>query len=194
MPRPDMFSFPNILFSWRSQFAALTPAEPMNCPRRMQRSIGSQGYSLIELMVSTVVLSVAMLGIISAWKLSDDKELAARLDERATRILKEFSELQSFAPDFLFGQSASSYHSDFEAQGVPLNPGETRTGFLYHSRHIDLNGGKSTGLLFDDAVPYQLSLRSDAQGQLISISYQLPYLPESSAKITRQIRLNPRQQ
>src|SRR5262245_29528092 len=59
-------------------------------------STNSGGFSLIEVMVSVVVLSVAALGITSVWKLADDKALAARLDERATRILVEYSELQNF--------------------------------------------------------------------------------------------------
>ena len=60
----------------------------------------SDGFSLIEVIVSAAVHSVATLGITSAWKLADDKALAARLDERSRRILAEYTELQNFAPKY----------------------------------------------------------------------------------------------
>jgi prepilin-type N-terminal cleavage/methylation domain-containing protein len=152
----------------------------------------SGGFSLIEVLVSVVVLSVATLGIVSVWRLADEKALAARLDERATRILAEYSELQNFAPQYLFGQSISAPGADFEGQGIPLNSGETRTGFLYHPRHIEPTGLKSSEALFDDAIPYQLTLLVDDQGQLVRLTYQLPYLSSANAKVVKQIRLNPR--
>ena len=147
------------------------------------------GFSLIEVLVSAVVLSVATLGITSVWKLADAKALAARLDERAMRILAEYSELQNFAPQYLFGQSISSPGTDFENQGLPLNSGETRAGFLYHPRHVDPTGRRSTNAWFDDAVPYQLTLLTDGQGQFVRLSYQLP-LSNAKATVVKQIRLN----
>jgi prepilin-type N-terminal cleavage/methylation domain-containing protein len=150
------------------------------------------GFSLIEVLVSAVVLSVAALGITSVWKLADDKALAARLDERAMRILVEYSELQNFAPQYLFEQSTSSSGTDFENQGLPLNSGETRAGFLYHPRHVDPTGLRSANALFDDAIPYQLTLLTDGQGQLIRLTYQFP-LSNAKTTVVKQIRLNLRQ-
>jgi prepilin-type N-terminal cleavage/methylation domain-containing protein len=142
----------------------------------------SRGFSLIEVLVSAVVLSAATLGITSVWRLVDEQALAARLDERA-----------NFAPQYLFGQSISAPGIDFEGQGFPLNSGETRTGFLYHPRHIDPTGLKNVEASFDDAIPYQLTLLVDGQGQLIKLTYQLPYMSGAKAKVVKQIRLNPRQ-
>jgi hypothetical protein len=48
-------------------------------------------------------------------------------------------------------------------------------------------------VLFDDAIPYQLTLIVDGQGQLVRLTYQLPYLSSAKAKVVKQIRLNPRQ-
>jgi prepilin-type N-terminal cleavage/methylation domain-containing protein len=174
--------------------ASLLPqGRDLQVERKYLRSTNSGGFSLIEVMVSVVVLSMAALGITSVWKLADDKALAARLDERATRILAEYSELQSFAPEYLFGQASSSSRIDFEAQGLPLSPGETRTGFLYHPRHVDPSGGKGGTATFDDAVPYQLTLVLDGQAELITLTYQLPYLSGPKATVVQQIRLNLRQ-
>jgi prepilin-type N-terminal cleavage/methylation domain-containing protein len=156
-------------------------------------STNSGGFSLIEVMVSVVVLSVAALGITSVWKLAGDKALAARLDERAMRILAEYSELQNFAPEYLLEQASSSSRIDFETQGLPLSPGETRTGFLYHPRHVDPTARKGGPVTFDDAVPYQLTLLVDGQVQLITLTYQLPYLSDPKATVVKQIRLNLRQ-
>jgi prepilin-type N-terminal cleavage/methylation domain-containing protein len=151
----------------------------------------SNGFSLLEVMVSAAVLSAATLGITSVWKLADDKALAARLDERAMRILAEYSELQSFAPNYLFGQSTTSPGTNFENQGLPLNPGEIRAGFLYHPRHVGSAGERSADAVFDDAIPYRLTLLTDGQDQIVRLTYQVPYL--SNATVTKQIRLNLRQ-
>ena len=150
------------------------------------------GFSLIEVLASATVLSVATLGITSVWRLADNKALAARLDQRAMRILAEYCELQNFAPQYLFEQSSSSPGTEFENQGVPLNPGETRTGFLYYPRHIDLTGLKSHSTLFDNAVPYELTLTADVQGQLLRLTYRVP-LSNAKAPVVKQIRLNLRQ-
>jgi prepilin-type N-terminal cleavage/methylation domain-containing protein len=158
--------------------------------REYMPSTNSGGFSLTEVMVSVAVLSVATLGITSAWKLADDKSLAARLDARATRILAEYSELQNFAPAYLFGQASSSSRIDFETQGLPLSPGETRTGFMYHPRHVDPTGTKGGTATFDDAIPYQLTLVMDGQVQLITLTYQLPYLSDPKATVVKQVRLN----
>jgi prepilin-type N-terminal cleavage/methylation domain-containing protein len=156
-------------------------------------STNEGGFSLIEVMVSVVVLSVTTLGITSAWKLADDKALAARLDERATRILAEYSELQNFAPEYLLGHPSRPSQIDFETQGLPLSPGETRTGFLYHPRHVDPTGQKNGTVTFGDAIPYQLSLVMDGHVQLLTLTYQLPYLSDPKATVVKQIRLNLRQ-
>jgi len=153
----------------------------------------SDGFSLIEVLVSAAVLSVATLGITSAWKLADDKALAARLDERSTRILAEYAELQNFAPRYLFGQATSSFRTDSETQGVPLSPGETRNGFLYHPHHVDATGRTTANALFDDAIPYQVTLLVDGQGQLMRLTYRLPYLSDSKGTVAKEIRLNLRQ-
>lgn len=151
------------------------------------------GFSLIEVIVSAAVLSVATLGITSAWKLADDKALAARLEERSMRILAAYAELQNFAPKYLFGQATSSSRKDSETQGVPLNPGETRNGFLYHPRHVDPIGRTTANVLFDDAIPYQLTLLVDGHGQLIRLTYQLPSLADPKGTVVKEIRLNLRQ-
>ena len=148
------------------------------------------GFSLIEVIVSAAVLSVATLGITSAWKLADDKALAARLEERSMRILAAQAELQKFAPKYLFGQAASSSGTDPETQGVPLHPGETRNGFLYHPRHVDPTGRTTANGLFDDAIPYQLTLLIDGQGELIRLAYQLPSFTDSKRTVVKEIRLN----
>jgi len=153
----------------------------------------SNGFSLIEVIVSATVLSLAVLGITSSWKLADDKALAARLEERSMRILAAYAELQNFAPKYLFGQATSSSVTDSEIQGVPLNPGETRNGFLYHPRHVDPAGRGTTNALFDDAIPYELTLLVDSQGQVLRLTYRLPYLPDSKGRLIKEVRVNLRQ-
>jgi prepilin-type N-terminal cleavage/methylation domain-containing protein len=153
--------------------------------------INTEGFSLVEVLVSAAVLSVATLGITSVWKLADDKALAARLEERAVRILTEYAELQNFAPKYLFGQSTSSPGTNFENLGLPLNTGETRIGFLYHPRRVDPSGERNANAVFDDAIPYRLTLLTDGQDQIVRLTYQFPYL--SNATVTKQIRLNLRQ-
>ena len=188
-----MRSFPFALAILRLASFLFPQGSDLRIERESMPSTNSGGFSLTEVMVSAAVLSVAALGITSVWKLADHKALAARLDERATRILAEYSELQNFAPAYLFGQANSSSRIDFETQGLPLNPGETRTGFLYHPRHVDPAGAKGGTVTFDDTIPYQLTLITDGQVQLITLTYQVPFLSDPQATVVKQIRLNLRQ-
>jgi prepilin-type N-terminal cleavage/methylation domain-containing protein len=141
------------------------------------------GFSLIEVLASIIVLSIAALGLTAVWALADQKALYARLDNRATRVLNEYAELQNFAPAYL-PDSQSSFD---EAGGSPLKPGESREGYLYHPR----NSGGSNGLnepAFLNEFPYQISFE-DTGGGVLTITYQRnPRDPNS--KVTATLNLN----
>jgi len=61
---------------------------------------------------------------------------------------------------------------------------------MYHPRHVDPTGTKGGTATFDDAIPYQLTLVMDGQVQLITLTYQLPYLSDPKATVVKQVRLN----
>src|ERR1700752_4169320 len=66
--------------------------------KRMNSCRHSRGFSLVEVLASCVALSVAAIGITAASRVADYKALLARLDHRSGRILREYYELQTFAP------------------------------------------------------------------------------------------------
>jgi type II secretory pathway pseudopilin PulG len=125
-------------------------------------------FSLVEILASVVVLASGAVGITAAWRLADQKALVARLDDRATRILREYYELQTFAPDYLFSD-AESAGRDPDANGIPLKAGTTRSGYLYHPKKISLDGGLSP-TVYEDKVPYTISLSAD--GTVLTLTYQ----------------------
>jgi len=158
-------------FQFRSHAVSNTPIR-----RLVRRSLGggghanmptrtcfAAGFSLIEVLASVVVLSLAALSITAVWALADQKALYARLDNRATRILNEYAELQNFAPS----DSADSQSSFDEAGGVPLKPGESRQGYLYHPRNSD--GPNEPAFL--NEFPYQISF-DNAGGGILALTYQ----------------------
>jgi hypothetical protein len=105
--------------------------------------------------------------------------------------LKEFYELQTFAPDYLFGTSASSVIAGTDETGIPLRPGETKTGFLYHPRKaLSADPSDSTNQQFDNKFPYQITL--DVQGRVLTLKYQNVFSNGAGATITKEIFLNTR--
>jgi type II secretory pathway pseudopilin PulG len=146
------------------------------------------GFSLIEILASLTVLVLAAVGITAAWKLADTKALVARLDDRATRILREYYELQTFAPDYLFIEAYSS-NGDPNITGLPLKQGTSRQGFLYHPRLAPAENGPLTET-FADRFPYTVSLSSD--GTTLTVSYDLPAPFGGGAPGIKQIGLSPR--
>jgi prepilin-type N-terminal cleavage/methylation domain-containing protein len=134
------------------------------------------GFSLVEVLASSVVLSMAAIGITAAWRLADSKALLARLDHRASRILREYYELQTFAPA---GASPLS-------PGAPVEyaPADPVNGFLYHPLKISSPNDHPE---YDNAIPY--SIDTPGSGQL-TITYTLPgYGGQSSS--TRTVTFNP---
>jgi prepilin-type N-terminal cleavage/methylation domain-containing protein len=139
------------------------------------RTHSAAGFSLIEILASVFVLSIAALGITAVWTLADQKALYARLDNRATRILNEYAELQNFAPSYV----ADSQNSFDEAGGVPLKPGESRQGYLYHPRNSD--GPNQPAFL--NEFPYQISF-DNTGGGILTFTYQRNPRDPSSKVIT----------
>ena len=116
----------------------------------MSRTRGINGFSLLEVLAALVVLSVAAMAVTAVWRLADQKALRARLDHRAARLLREYAELQQFAP------GAGQLTTD-------------ATGYLYHPRKI---GRPGAAVEYDNVAPYTIATNA---GQ-ITISYRLPGL------------------
>src|SRR5689334_2741602 len=62
-------------------------------PGRLQSA-----FSLVEVLASLFILTLSAVGITAAWRLADYQELLTRADRRAERILRQYYELQTFAP------------------------------------------------------------------------------------------------
>jgi prepilin-type N-terminal cleavage/methylation domain-containing protein len=112
----------------------------------MNNSHYCHGFSLIEVLASCVLLSLVAVGITAAWRLADYKALLARLDHRAERILREYYELQSFAPT-----SAKPFNSN-PIQGYA--PEDPLSGFLYHPLKVNSSKGNPQ---YDDLISYAVT-------------------------------------
>src|ERR1700726_1301940 len=55
-------------------------------------------FSLVEVLARLFVLTISAVGITAAWRLADYQELLTRADRRAERVLRQYYELQTFAP------------------------------------------------------------------------------------------------
>lgn len=140
------------------------------------------GFSLVEVLASLFILTVSAVGITAAWRLADYQELLTRVDRRAERILRQYYELQTFAPPdsrpFIASASASPTQS-------PV------TGYLYHPRLI--RGQSGTGL-FGNLIPFSISMTDGAApgtSRLVLI-YTIPsYGTQASRQVTKTVVLNP---
>jgi len=139
-------------------------------------------FSLVEVLASLFILTISAVGITAAWRLADYQELLTRVDRRAERILREYYELQTFAPlalrPFTVNASASPTQS-------PV------TGYLYHPRLIA--NQTSTGQ-FGNLIPFSLSMTNGTAlgtNQLV-LTYTVPsYGAQPSRQVTKSVILNP---
>ena len=112
----------------------------------MNKRCSSPGFSLIEVLASCLVLSLAAVGITATWRLADYKALLARLDHRADRVLREYYELQTFAP-----ASAKPFSSNLPGEYAPADP---VSGFLYHPLKMSSPKGNPQ---YDDLISYTVT-------------------------------------
>lgn len=149
----------------------------------MNSSRFSRGFSLIEVLASCVVLSLAAVGITATWRLADYKALLARLDHRADRIVREYYELQTFAP-----VGAKPFSSNPPEGYAPEDP---LSGFLYHP--LKMNSSKSNPQ-YDDLISYTVNYTpGDAPGTAqLTLVYTVPgYGSGSSNDFKKTVTLNP---
>ena len=137
-------------------------------------------FSLVEVLASLFILTLSAAGITAAWRLADYQELLTRVDRRAERILRQYYELQTFAPP------------DSRPFTVNASPAPSPvTGYLYYPRLIANQTG-STGL--GKLIPFSLSLTNGiAPGttQLV-LTYTIPsFGTQTSRQVTKTVVLNP---
>jgi type II secretory pathway pseudopilin PulG len=146
----------------------------------MNKCRNSRGFSLVEVLASSLVLSMATIGIVAVWRLADYKALLARLDHRADRVLREYYELQTFAP-----QGAKPLTNLTLPEGY--SPQDPLNGFLYHP--LKPNSSQSNPQ-YDDRIPYSITSSPDG-GELI-LTYTVPgYGSEAGQTFTKTVTLNP---
>ena len=150
-----------------------------NC-RRFRRL--RSAFSLVEVLVSLFILTLSAVGITAAWRLADYQELLTRVDRRAERILREYYELQTFAP-------ADS--RPFTATASPSPSASPITGYLYRPRLITSQGSSGQ---FGNLIPFSISMtNATAPGtnQLV-LTYTIPsYGTQASRQVTKTVVLNP---
>src|SRR3981081_1507811 len=122
----------------------------------------SRGFSLVEVLASCVVLSVAAIGITAVWRLADYKALLARLDHRADRVLREYYELQTFAPKSAKPLTDVTLPGGYAPQD-PLN------GFLYHPLK---SNSSHDAPQYDDLIQYSIS--PTLEGGKLKRTYTVP--------------------
>jgi hypothetical protein len=137
-------------------------------------------FSLVEVLASLFILTLSAAGITAAWRLADYQELLTRVDRRAERILRQYYELQTFAPP------------DSRPFTVNATPAPSPvTGYLYYPRLIaNQSGSTAVGKL----IPFSLSLTNgtaSGTSQLV-LTYTVPsFGTQASRQVTRTVVLNP---
>jgi hypothetical protein len=135
---------------------------------------------LIEVLASCVVLSVAVIVITAVWRLADYKALMARLDHRAGRILREYYELQTFAP-----KSAKPFPETTVPAGYA--PQDPVSGFLYHPLKNNSSGSHPQ---YDNLIHY--SIKSSSGSGELTLTYTVPgYRSEGTQTFTKAVTLDP---
>jgi hypothetical protein len=139
-------------------------------------------FSLVEVLASLFVLTISAMGITAAWRLADYQELLTRVDRRAERILRQYYELQTFAPP-------ESRPFTVNASSSPSTQ-NTITGYLYHPRLIAGQNGSNP---FGDLIPFSISMTNGAApgGNQLVLTYTVPsYGTQASRQVTKTVVLN----
>ena len=148
--------------------------------RRFGRFRLQSAFSLVEVLASLFILTLSAAGITAAWRLADYQELLTRVDRRAERILRQYYELQTFAP------------ADARPFTVNASPAQSPvTGYLYYPRLIaNQTGSTAVGKL----IPFSLSLTNgtaSGTSQLV-LTYTVPsFGTQASRQVTKTVVLNP---
>jgi type II secretory pathway pseudopilin PulG len=146
----------------------------------MNNCRNSRGFSLVEVLASCVVLSLAAIGITAVWRLADYKALLARLDHRANRVLREYYELQTFAPKSAKPLTDVTLPGGYAPQD-PLN------GFLYHPLK---SSSSHSNPQYDDLIQYSIS--PSLEGGKLTLRYIVPgYSSEAAQTFIKTVNLNP---
>jgi hypothetical protein len=153
---------------------------------RLGRKRGSDprlqaAFSLVEVLASLFILTLSAVGITAAWRLADYQELLTRVDRRAERILRQYYELETFAPldsrPFTVNASPS--------QQSPI------TGYLYHPRLI---AGQTGSGSFGNLIPFSISMTNGTApgtSQLVLTYTVSSYGTLATRQVTKTVVLNP---
>jgi len=145
-----------------------------------QRFGSQSAFSLVEVLASLFILTLSAVGITAAWRLADYQELLTRADRRAERILREYYELQTFAP-------ADSRPFTVNALASP-SPSPI-TGYLYYPRQIANQNGSGA---FGKMIPFSISMTNGTAGAQLVLTYTIPtYGTQASRQVTKTVMLNP---
>jgi hypothetical protein len=155
--------------------------------KRRQRPHGARrrlrlqaAFSLVEVLASLLILTLSAGGITAAWRLADYQELLTRVDRRAERILRQYYELQTFAPP-----DSRPFTVNASAAQSPV------TGYLYYPRLI---ANQTSSTPFGKLVPFSISLTNGTApgtSQLVLI-YTIPsFGTQASRQVTKTVVLNP---
>ena len=161
------------------RYGRIFPCSPRPC-KRGSAPRSRAAFSLVEVLASLFILTLSAAGITAAWRLADYQELLTRVDRRAERILRQYYELQTFAPP------------DSRPFTVNASPAQSPvTGYLYYPRLIaNQTGSTAVGKL----IPFSLSLtNATAPGtsQLV-LTYTIPSCgTQASRQVIKTVVLNP---
>jgi hypothetical protein len=136
-------------------------------------------FSLVEVLASLFILTLSAVGITAAWRLADYQELLTRVDRRAERILREYYELQTFAPP-----DSRPFITSASPSPSPI------TGYLYYPRLIANQNGSGA---FGKLIPFSISMTNATAGtpQLV-LTYTIPsYGTQGSRQVRKAVVLNP---
>ena len=164
---------------WRSYGALPRLRGRFGRKRRASPRLQS-AFSLVEVLASLFILTLSAVGITAAWRLADYQELLTRADRRAERILREYYELQTFAP-------ADSRPFTVNALASP-SPSPI-TGYLYYPKLI---AGQSSSPQFGKMIPFSISMTNGTTGAQLVLTYTIPsYGTQASRQVTKTVVLNP---
>ena len=107
-------------------------------PLRLSRRHAQHGFALVEIMIAAVILASAFVTLFAMIRLGDWENIQSRIQARAGRLTRRFSDQVTYAPYDLLGT------------------GELETGYLYQP--VDTKGRRDFPFYPDPATTPYLSV------------------------------------
>jgi prepilin-type N-terminal cleavage/methylation domain-containing protein len=117
--------------------------------------VNRSGFTLVEILVATVLLATAAVGLAAVFRLIDYQMVLARIDRRADRVLRQYYEFKKLAPNFI-PPDGTLYQAPPKASDLWLGGQPLAISYTLTSDNANVTLTVSVPAVVRGGTPYQI--------------------------------------